>query len=55
MNRQKSRRLGCASFLAKPVDEKELYAALKEFLALNLDQKIDVAIYAQNFGSRNCF
>lgn len=34
MDRKKSRRLGCDSFLAKPVDEKELYAAMKEFLEL---------------------
>ena len=34
MDRQKSRHIGCDSFLAKPVDEKELYAVIKEFLDL---------------------
>ncbi len=53
MDRQKSRRLGCDSFLAKPVDEKELYAAMKEFLELEwiyeeiTEAKIEAKIEAQ--------
>ena len=34
MDRQKSKLLGCDSFLAKPVDEQDLFSSLQEFLKL---------------------
>ncbi len=54
MDRQKSRRLGCDSFLAKPVDEQKLFSSLQEFLGLSwiyeqiTEPKVEVQVESQD-------